>query len=370
MSRRLLLLGGIAILAVVFMHSAGWGEVAMFWWVDRYRAATPPNFDQLNSLSYWLLMLMFYLPIFSVPAFMFVTGYFVGYSARGGGMGLSWKAIRTRLMYLLVPYLIWSGILFVGDALQGNAYPPAEYLLRLLTGKASAPYFYVPVICQFYLLSPFLIRLAKTRPKLLLIAAAVLQLGAILVRYPENYDVTFPGLSLMLNLTQGWMITAWLFFLAFGLIISLHGRQFVPKLARFRWPLLFLLVLFASLNLLEGEMMSRFIGLGTRWVGPLTITGSLYAVAFILCYLSFDKLTVPLSSFFHELGRKTYGIYLLHYAVLEFSARVIRQIVPHLLAYQVLFALVLVSLGAGLPLLFMIAVSKSPLRRYYRYLFG
>ena len=274
------------------MHAAKWGEVAMFWWVDRYRGITPPNFDQLNSLSYWLVMAEIYLPPFSLPSFMFVAGYFVGYAARGNNTGLSWKAIMRRVMHVVVPYLIWSTVLFVSDALQGNTYPPAQYLALLFTGKVSTPYVYVPVILQFYLLSPFLVRLAKTRPRLLLIAMALLQLGTIILRYPEIYDVTFPGLDWMLPLTYGWVFTAWSFFLTFGLIFSLHSSEFMPKLARFKWPLVFALLLFASLNFVESEMMSRFIGLGTRWVGPRTVSSSLYATAFILCYLSFDKLAL------------------------------------------------------------------------------
>jgi len=93
-------------------------------------------------------------------------------------------------------------------------------------------------------------------------------------------------------------------------------------------------------------------------------------VAFILCFLAFDKVTIPGSKMFHQLGKSSFGIYLLHPIVLEFVARVIRQIVPWMLAPQVVFALLLVVMAVGGPLLFMTAVSRSPARRFYRYLFG
>jgi len=367
--KRLLLLNGLAILAVVCNHAAGWGEIAMFWWMDRYCLVTTPNFDQLGTWPYWGLAVITHLPFFALPAFMFVSGFFVAYAARGSQSTLSWKMVKVRIANLLVPYLIWSVVIFVGDALQGITYTPVEYLVRLATGNATPPYFYVPLICQFYLVSPLVVPIAKTRGRLLLIASALLQLGTGSLRYLDAFGVEIPGLDLMLRLTPHWSLPRWAFFSTFGLVSAFHISQIKGWLARFKWRLLFAVILLGTLTVLEGEVMTRMTG--ERWGGPLRLSGSLYALAFILCFLRFDKVSIPFSRALYQLGRRSYGIYLLHYTALEFFARVIRQIAPWILAYQVtLFVPVLITLAVGVPLLFMAAVRKSPMRRSYRYLFG
>ena len=83
MVRRLYLLTGIAIFAVVLNHAAGWGFTSMFWWVNRYSSLTPPNYDQVGSLSYYFLVVLKQITTFSVPAFLFVSGFFVTYAYKG-----------------------------------------------------------------------------------------------------------------------------------------------------------------------------------------------------------------------------------------------------------------------------------------------
>ena len=72
----------------------------------------------------------------------------------------------------------------------------------------------------------------------------------------------------------------------------------------------------------------------------------------------------------YELGKSSYGIYLLHSTVLMFFARAFQKYTPWILAYPPLFLLVLVALAVGVPFLLMRVVARSPLRRSYRYLFG
>lgn len=112
MTKRLFLLNGLAILAVVCSHATGWGSIAMSPWADRYRLVVGPDYDQTGTLPYYMLLAMKCLMPFSVPAFLFVSGFFVAYAARGSQSALSWKMVIVRLRNLLVPYLIWSVVIF------------------------------------------------------------------------------------------------------------------------------------------------------------------------------------------------------------------------------------------------------------------
>ena len=372
MTKRVFLLMSLAILAVVWSHAAGWGQIAMFAWTDRYRPVTVPNFDQLGSLSYYVLLVIRQLTVWAVPAFVFVSGFFVAYAARGRQSVLSWKVVRVRIINLLVPYTIWSVMCFIGDALDGITYTPLEYLERLVSGKADGPYFYVPFLCQFYLLAPLLVAIAKTRGRPLLLGAGLLQLGALSLRYRVLLGVEISGLHLIAKVvTQSWLFFTWSFFFPFGIECGLHVKQLKGWLTQHKWSILVATIILGLLAILEPEVVYRTTGREWRFV-PLTITTSLYAVAFVLCFLAFDKISTLLpTETIRHLGRRSYGIYLLHMRVISFVARVIRQVAPWMLAHQVLLIMpVTLAVGLGIPLLFMAFVNRSPARRSYRYLFG
>jgi peptidoglycan/LPS O-acetylase OafA/YrhL len=277
--------------------------------------------------------------------------------------------VIVRIRNLLVPYSIWSLVIFFGDALQGLTYIPVEYLERLSLGRATRAYFYVPLLCQFYLLSPLVAPIAKTRGKLVLLTSALLQLTTISLRYLVAYGVDAPALDSLIRVTPVWSFPRWAFFFVVGLVSSFHLAQLKQWLSRFKWALLFAVVLMGLLAILEPH--APLDPTGYEWGRSVSsISSQLYAVAFILCFLAFDKVTIPGSKTVHQLGKSSYGIYLLHPKVLEFIARVVRQITPWILAYQIVFCSSLVVVGVGVPFLFMTAVSKSPARRAYRYLFG
>lgn len=369
MIKQLFLLSGLAILGVICNHATGWGFIAMFWWTDRYQSVSTPCFDQVGTLPYYALLAIQQLVVFSVPAFLFVSGFFVAYTARGSQSKLSWGLVRTRIRSLLIPYIIWSTVIFVGDAFQGIIYAPSEYLRKLVSGQAIEAYFYVPLLCQFYLISPLVTPLAKTKPKLVLSIAALLQLGTLSLRYLVAYGVETPTLVLLIRLTPVWLFPIWAFFFPFGIVFGFHVSQFKQWLPRLRWGLLVTAGMLGLLAILEPQAPLNSTGID--WGRGLhSISSNLYAIVFILSFLAFDQIAIPGSKTLNLLGRNSYGIYLLHSPVLEFSARVIRQILPLILAYQVIFQSLLVVLGVGVPLFFMAVVSKSRIRKSYSYLFG
>jgi len=368
MTKRLFLLNGLAILAVVCNHASGWGYTAMFWWVHRYRPVSSPNFDQLGTLPYYALLVVKQLTVFSVPAFLFVSGFFVAYTAQGSQPALNWKVVRARITTFLVPYIIWSLVIFSGDFLQGITYAPAEYLKRLTFGGATEAYFYIPLICQFYLLSPLVVPIAKSRGKLLLLLSAFLQLCTMSLRYLVVFGVEAPAVDLMIHLMPAWTFIRLALFFTFGVVSGFNVKQLKQWLPRLKRGLLVAVVALGLIAILEREVMYNAVG--GNWDAFCSIPSMLYASAFILCFLAFDKVSSPFSKTIYQLGSKTYGIYLLHPKVLEFVARVTYHVAPWMLGHQVLFQPLLIVFGLGGPLLFMTAVARSPARRAYRLLFS
>ena len=122
---------------------------------------------------------------------------------------------------------------------------------------------------------------------------------------------------------------------------------------------------------LEGWIGGLLFGSGQSWIAPQeTIIDNLYAAMFLLSFLAFEQVRLPMADKMSYLGSKSYGIYLVHSPVIEYTARVIYHLIPVLLSFQLLFQSSLWVAGLGVPLLLMAIVNRSPFRRFYNYLFG
>jgi fucose 4-O-acetylase-like acetyltransferase len=365
MTRRLFFLSGMSILAVVSAHATGWTFIALYYWADRYLPVPATNYEPAGTLSYYVVLVLGCLGSFSIPSFLFISGFFLAYAARASHYILGYRTVLARLRVLLIPYLIWSAVVFVGDALQGNIYRPAEYLTRLVVGGAHPVYFYIPLICQFYLLAPLVISFARTRPARLLLVSAVLQLSALTVRYLHLFKWDMPALNTATDL----LFPMYAVPFSLGMVSGFHLPQFKKGLARAKWGLLVALAVLALLVLLESELVFRSTGV-RRGGGPGTLSTSLYSLVFILCFLAFDSVSLPFPKLLYKLGAVTFGLYLLHPLLMEFFARATQKFAPKVLAYPVVFHMMLTALAIGVALLFMTAISRSPVRRLHRTLFG
>ena len=156
-----------------------WAYAAMFGWQGEISSSITPNLNQAAGLGYYSLALIQQLAHFSVPAFLFVSGFFIAYAAKSANNAMSWKMLRVRIYKLLWPYFIWSLAVFILQAVQGRPFSVGEYIAKLLTGKTLGPFYYVPMVIQLYLLSPVLYRLGKKHPAMLLASSAAIQLMAV-----------------------------------------------------------------------------------------------------------------------------------------------------------------------------------------------
>jgi len=363
------LLRGWAILAVLANHATGSGFVAMFWWAHRYRPVTSPNYDQLGTLSYHILTAINQLAMFSVPAFLFMSGLFITFAVRGSSPVLSWKVIRARLVFLLWPFLIWSILVFAVDGLLGTFHSPTEYLVKLVTGNATGAYFFVPLLVQFYLLSPFLVRWAKARPRSLLAVSALLQWALVSVPYLGAIIGRSAALYQVVN-SLDWVFVRWSFYFILGLTFGFHSKSVGAWLARHRLALLIGTIILGSLSVLECQLLYRATS-NWKWAYTLfKLSSTLYAVAFVLTFLACKSSFSVLSRTVEQIGKMSYGIYLIHPKVLELMAKVAYHVAPGLLAHQLVLAFLLFVGGLGGAWSLVTIAARSPLRRVYRYVFG
>ena len=373
MNRRLMLLNGLAIVAVVANHTAEWGFV-------RLNGGNVPDASQgtIVMAMYVFLLMLTKLASFCVPAFLFAAGAFMVYSDRKSALAPSawaafktanWQALRTRLLALILPYVIWSILIFVWLAAQGTTFSAAHYVSWMLTGGAIGPYYFVPMLCQFIVLSPVILWLAKHHFRLLLIVSAIMQFGIMALQYVDTAR-HLPIIGHTLEVNRHWsFFPSWAFFYVLGVAYAMYSAQVKPWVVQHRQLLLTGTIIFGVLALVEAQWLIVNVHVNWRF-SPLTLSSSIYALGFILTFLAYENVAVPFTPALTYLSTRTFGIYLAHEFVLKLFGEAIIGSVGWLSNQVLIYTLILAVAGIAIPLALMLAVVKSPARKYYKYIFG
>lgn len=366
MTKRLLYLNGLAILMIPLQHACAYGLQALFMWTNVYLPGVDvPNYSLLGTLPYHILINLRQITTFAVPCFLFISGFFISFLARGKDAKVSWAQVFPRVKVLIFPFVIWTIIRF------GLLRRPPENL-----DEALDPYHFVPLLIQFYLISPFLVSAAKKNWKALLIITAILHLSIQLFRYTESLGFVIPGQQLVLTLTPRWFILGQQpFWFPLGLVVGLNLKEFQGWLTANRTKLLVTTLFFVVLMTVEYYV--AFAISGDFWLGN-TFGGAsfsgfarnFYIVSIMFFLLSLDDASLPLPKQFADLGGKSLGIYMGNIPAIYVAAVLMYRLTPVLLGMQYIYVPVLFAAGLGLPLLFMWIVRNTPLRVAYRYFFG
>jgi len=367
--KKLLYLNGLATLGAVLYHASGWGFIAMFWWTDRYRPVSVPNFDQMNSLSYFSLRFVEQFIIFAIPSFIFVSGYFLAFATGRSRNTVGWDVIFNRVKKFLIPYILWSLIMIALDVFFGASVSPGRVAVALVTGAATPAFYFIPVLIQLSLISPFLIPLAKEHWKLLLFITGLIQFSISAVRYTLILGLEIPLFEPFVFLTRTWLFPTFIFWFVLGIVFGIHNQEIKPFIYRWRWLAVVGWVLFLVLGMIEWETLLRLSG--KEWIpSQETMLDNLYALCFLIAFLAFDRIPLVLHKKIEYFGSRSFGIYLSHSLVLTLASKGMYNLAPFLLQYQILFQPILISLGLAIPLVMMQALIKSPFRRFYSLIFG
>lgn len=350
MRRTIPILRGLAILGVVFNH-ANWHVLSRF---------SP------GDVGGYPFVMLDQIGKFAIPAFMFVTGYFVAYATSGGKRDLRWQIIWARLENLLWPWLIWSAIFTVGQHFVGRSSALGGFGYALFV-----QYYFIPLLILYYLLAPFVVRWARSSTGLLLVSMACVQLLAMTLFYIRVYHLAFPGAF------NSWVdlgplqYLRFAFYFPFGIVCGIAPRMVKECLARFKPVLPWLVLLLFGLSVLETAAAYNVGGEVWPIGGDQTkLSSALFSTALLLCFVAFDKLPIPLSRTINKVGTHSYGLYLCHYTVLGIVARVMQRVAPWVVSQGWLYLPLLFGATVVPSMLLMGGVARLPAKRLYRYLFG
>lgn len=341
----------------------------MFWWIPQKHFMATPDFSQFGSASYYMLRAMEQLIMFSIPAFLFVSGFFVAFALGTQPNSAGWGVVGMRIRTLIIPYVLWSLVIFTWRGLWGSIDTPIGYLKSLLLGRAAPPFYYVPLITQLFLLAPLIVPATRRHWKAVLFASGLLQLGMLLAPYPIAFGFSAPAARWTVDHVSSCFFPHSIFWFVLGVFAGFHLPILKQWLNRWRRVLPWMTIILAILAFVEWEWLLHLSGVD--WLAPrFTLLDALYAAAFIFTFMAYERPGLPWAKRFEGLGAASFGIYLIHAPVLELASKAIYHIAPWIFAYQVIFMAILITLGTGIPLLFMSLVNRSPARRCYRYLFG
>jgi peptidoglycan/LPS O-acetylase OafA/YrhL len=359
MARKLLVLNGLATIGVALHHAAAYTFLAMFEWTDRYLPVAVPNYDQLASPAYYILLVIRQLiGGAALPAFFFVSGYFVAFLSKGRQAKVTWDMILPRIKFLIIPFLAWTTLRF----LLIRQYPTA-------IGDVLDPYYFVTVLIQCYALAPVIVAAAQRNWKVLLLLAGTVQIVIPALRLLDLVGITPSGLEFAVRMPRWIFLSSYPFWFPLGVVCGLKLTRQLQRLETHRYKVAAAAVALGVLVIVEYLLIDKLTGLD--WVG--TVTGIVrypLALAVILTFMIFELRRLPGSKELTQIGTKSLGIYLANIPSVYVVALLMYHLTPALLGLPMVYFTVLVAAGLGIPLLLMASLERSPVHSYFRYVFG
>lgn len=348
MGRQLPALAGLAIALVVLHHAIDLGV----------STASRLGFSQPEGLAPAVVNLLWAAGIFAVPSFLFISGAFVAYAARGPLAGLSLNFVRTTLTRIVCPYVCWSLVCYLAAFLWlGERSSALGYVKNLFVGY---PFHFVPLLVFWYGLSPVLVPLATRHGAALIAVVGVCQLVVLNLVHPGALGFEFPqSMQWLAPPVLRRTLSTWAVCFPLGLVYGLNSPAILPRLTRARWAI--------------GTITAALFA--ASFVSP--IAGPHQVLIQVACSTTFLLLIplisregIPFAAWLERVGRRSYGIYLAHLAVLMLALYLVERLAPQLLAASTLVVLFLFVLALGIPLFLMERGSRTWPRPVYRFVFG
>jgi len=288
-------LRGISIVAVVILHGT-------------YLPAS--DAISLNNMIY---LFCHELLLFCVPAFLFVSGYWMA-KKNEFAKDHYWRSLIKRLRRILIPYLFWSLVTFLLLLLHGGAsVTMKEIVFKLLTGSALFPYYFIILLAQLYILTPVIIYL--NRSTVGTSAIVIMNIISLLLIYVSRL-----GFGLSMSVYDGFFYF-WIIFYQLGLNIGMNSEFLNSVNIR----LLHIATSCAVvLCFLEGFILATTFHQWIFAASVFKLSSFMFSICMILILYhykdNFGRIGVLV-----ELGQCSFGIYLIHMLVMPRLDRIVEK---------------------------------------------
>lgn len=265
---------------------------------------------------------------FAVPLFIVSSGFFLARKAVGSPAEYL-AFVGKQIPRVYVPMLIWSSVWLSFAVLVRNKSAGAE-LSKLLTFQSSAPYYFIALIIQYYLLLPVFKRLANGRGLMLSIFVSMTMVGVIFyIRYCTAMDLPL--------LVYAGNFATWQMFFVLGLWLGAARRIEIPN-----GILAVLALALYVLSCIESYWLIAMFGQAGD--AATAVKASSFMYSFVLIILLFKNEGWIKSSKLSQIGRLSFGIYLTHMLALTMAVRWLAHCAPALPAVTYVYQLLLIGM--------------------------
>jgi len=334
---------GFAVIAVVAIHAV-------------FNVFSQEHFP-VKSWNFLFLFVYFQLLEFAVPAFLFISGYWL--SKKPVNSLEDYTVFLTkRFSRVFIPYLFWSCLLLGYDAVNKSAIGIHETVYKLLTGGASMGYFFIIMIAQLYMLTPLLQYINRKRYGLILIV--IINVLSLLALYLSRL------FHVIGHLPASLFFYSWIIFFQMGLWVGMQDDRLNNKAISFRGmrPLILpALAICFLISVLEGMvLLTKYDNLNFA-ISPTKYSSVLFSVCVILGFLYVREYLVHSPKFLVTLGNYSFGIYLIHMIILEPVAGLLQRS-DIVYSLQPLYQLLLVFVTMSICVL-VISISRRLLPKFF-----
>lgn len=282
------ILRGIAIIGVVLIHS-----LAILYTADQ-------DSSLFLGAAVFRQMLNF-----SVPLFIFISGYFL-YGKNLGTKDLYFSFVRKQCSKVLIPLTVWSLFYLLLQAVEGIA--PKTLLAKFIFFQAQVPFYFIALIVQYYLLLPFLKKLATKSG--LIIAGIISSASCIIIYY-----VRFMTEIQLHTLLSTGVFPIWMVFFVLGLYIRKNGVRAKVE------SLILVSLIGIILSIVETIYVLKMTGDFSAAISQVKLSSFMFSLAFI------QLLTLLVSSkrskVFEYIGTISFGIFFSHMFFIKVTTKVL-----------------------------------------------
>lgn len=306
-------LRGIAIIAVVFIHSFSFKDDSMM--------AESIIFRQMIN--------------FSVPLFLALSGFFLAnknFTSKNDFIDF----LKKQIPRVYVPYAVWSCVFIFLNVILLKQRSMIGMLKNFVFFQTAPIFYYVALILQYYLLLPILKKYLK---KALLYSVIISFSICIFIFLNKYFSQVFPPLIIY----AGNFLT-WIIFFVLGMYLRNNKFKVKP------YVIVGFIFFFLILSVLETYVQILLFGKITDAVSAVKISSFLYSASVIIFFLNYERKW----KIFSNIGQLSYGIFLMHlltliliksilsklnFTLMSFSSEILIGIINVAVSYGVCFSI-------------------------------
>lgn len=296
--------------------------------------------------------------VVAVPIFLFLAGAFMMYAMKDKKIRQNYRLVLPALKNVVFPYIIWSVVFYIFIYfLRAETFSLPGYLKNLIVGY---PFNFVPILVFYIIIAPLLAWIIKRVPLITLFAFLVFQLVLVNIKIPGILGFVFPDFFNLLYVPiLGLPFALWAVFYPLGMVYIQFSQKYKSILERF-------------IIVIAGISFGLYVLAVLKELGAISFSQAewLLPLVFILLLPFVDRKKIPFLSFFENLGKRTYGIYLMNLTIITFLSQLAAKFIPWLFQVETIIVMILATLTILISSNLMKWVEHRFSRQIYNFIFG